>query len=574
MRLKACLAAALAALLVLAPLSAMASDDPLADLAQAEADLKAAKSALVGYEGTGVLGFYRHEGATDAVRVLTDPSVTKYQDHIRLDDPDGPTALSKVRSALGFVEECNRLRAGEGLDALEVSDTAMAVAEAQDSFYMYDEDWNENDGSRHKLQFFSQAENLDLTGEDPFNAWYTEEKESYDEQKEEGIAKPKGVGHYLNIIKENYYTTGFADGDANYTSYRNQVFLPEDTIYPISGNDISLSVGPTYTPAEYLKRLDDYQTWYDDLVADRKAANRAVDKARASLRHVSGTVRSTDGAPVADATVTLSDGSSSVSGTTGSDGSFDVKAPSDGTWTLAVTADGYLDGTVDSIVIGDGQTRVWGGLDVRLKPATAEVSGTVTDTDGAPITGVRVDVVDSKGPTSVLTGSDGTWSASVAPGDATVSYPVMPDGYEAVTDTSKSLDLEAGDSAVFDLKVRLKDGSVTVAATDPGGPIQGVGVTVDGLDASTDEKGDARIDGLRPGWHKVSYTVPDGLRVDGPDETYVPAGGTVRLTVSIKARPLSAIPTTGRVPWVLLSCLAALPLAAAALGLRRHADLG
>ena len=110
MRLKACLAAALAALLVLVPLSAMASDDPLADLAQAEADLKAAKAALVGYEGTGVLGFYRHEGATDAVRVLTDPSVTKYQDHIRLDDPDGPTVLSKVRSALGFVEECNRRR--------------------------------------------------------------------------------------------------------------------------------------------------------------------------------------------------------------------------------------------------------------------------------------------------------------------------------------------------------------------------------------------------------------------------------------------------------------------------------
>lgn len=135
------------------------------------------------------------------------------------------------------------------------------------------------------------------------------------------------MGHYLNIIKENYYTTGFADGDANYTSYRNQVFLPEDTIYPISGNDISLSVDPTYTPAEYLRRLDDYQTWYDGLIADRKAANRAVDKARAALRHVSGTVRSTDGAPVADATVTLSDGSSSVSGTTGSDGSFDVKAP-------------------------------------------------------------------------------------------------------------------------------------------------------------------------------------------------------------------------------------------------------
>lgn len=569
MRLKACLAAMLAALLALAPLSAMASDDPLADLAQAKADLKAAKAALVGYEGTGVLGFYRHEGATDAVRILTDPDVTKYQDHIRLDDPNGPTALSKVRSALEFVEECNRLRVGEGLDALEVSDTAMAVAEAQDSFYMYDEDWNDDDMAGHKFQYTPMRENLDMISDDPFDAWYTQEKKNFETGEGD-------TGHYKNIIRNGYYVTGFADGQGGEYDYyyRVQDFITDNTLVSIKDYSTEFPIGPTYTPAEYLKRLDGYQTWYDGLVADRKAADKAVDKARASLRHVSGTVRSTDGTPVADATVTLSDGSSSVSGTTGSDGSFDVKAPSDGTWTLAVTADGYLDSTVDSIVIGDGQTRVWGGLDVRLKPATAEVSGTVTDTDGAPITGVRVDVVDSKGPTSVLTGSDGTWSASVAPGGMTVSYPVMPDGYEAVTDTSKSLDLEAGDSAVFDLKVRLKDGSVTVAATDPGGPIQGVGVTVDGLDASTDEKGAARIDGLRPGWHKVSYTVPDGLRADGPDETYVPAGGTVRLAVSIKAKPLSAIPTTGRVPWVLLSCLAALPLAAAALGLRRHADLG
>lgn len=565
MRLKACLAAALAALLALAPLSAMASDDPLADLAAARADLKAAKAALDGYEGTGVLGFYRHEGATDAVRILTDPSVTKYQDHIRLDDPDGPTALSKVRSALEFVEECNRLRAGEGLDALKVSDAAMAVAEAQDSYYMYDEDW---DQVSHVKQFWGVSENIDDGRPNPFEGWYTEEKESY--KTNDGGE----TGHYLNIINKNYHITGFADGGPEDNLIRVQDFFSSNRIEPKGDINTELYLTPTYTPDEYLKRLDDYQTWYDGLVADRKAASKAVDKARAALRHVSGTVRSTDGTPVAGATVTLSDGSSSVSGTTGSDGSFDVKAPSDGTWTLAVSADGYLDGTAGPFVIGDGQTSAWNGLDVRLKPATAKVSGTVTDTDGAPITGVRVDIVDSKGSTSVLTGSDGAWSASVAPGGATVSYPVMPDGYEAVTDTSKSLDLEAGGSAVFDLKVRLKGGSVTVAATDPGGPIQGVGVTVDGLDASTDEKGAARIDGLRPGWHKVSYTVPDGLRASGPDEAYVPAGGTVELKVRIKAKALSAIPTTGRVPWVLISCLAALPLAVAAVGLRRHADLG
>lgn len=573
MRLRTCLAAALAALLALTPLPAAASDDPLADLTKAQADLKAAKAALVGYEGTGILGFYRHEGSTDAARILTDPSVTKYQDHIRLDDPNGPTVLTKVRSALEFIKECNRLRAGEGLDALKVSDTAMAVAQAQDSYYMYDEEWNET-ASSHKLQFIPQAENLDLSGDNPFEGWYTDEKESYDKQKADGVVSPKGCGHYLNIIRDGYSTTGFADGDANDTSYRNQVFISDNTIYPISGEVSEFPIGPTYSPAEYLKRLDAYQVWYDGLVADRKAASKAVDNAKAALRHVSGTVRSTDGEPVAGARLTLTDGAGTVSATSGADGSFDVKAPSDGTWTLAVSADGYVDATVDAIVIGDGQTCAWSGLNVRLRTLTAAVSGTVTNTDGVPVAGVEASVTGAKGTTTVSTGSDGKWSASVPSGRTTVSYPAIPDGYEAVGATSGDFDLKAGDSAVFDLKIRLKDGSITVAASDPGGPIEGIGVMVDGVDVDTDGSGLARIDGLRPGWHKVSYTAADGLRASGPGEAYVPAGGTVRLTVHVKAEPLSAIPSTGRVPWILLTCLTALPLGFVAVRLRRHADLG
>ena len=572
MRLKACLAAALAALLTLAPLPAVASDGPMADLAQAKADLKAAKAALDGYEGAGVLGFYRHEGSTDAVRILTDPDVTKYQDHIRLDDPDGPTALSKVRSALEFVEECNRLRAGEGLDALEVSDTAMAVAQAQDSYYMYDKDWNET-ATTHVLQFMSQAENLDLSGDDPFDAWYTEEKESYDDQKADGVAKPKGCGHYLNIIRSGYTATGFADGDANDTSYRNQVFIFDDTIYPIDGNVSEFPIGPTYTPAEYLKRLDDYQAWYDGLLADRKAASKAVDKAKAALRHVSGTVRSAAGGPIAGATATLSDGASTVAATSGADGSFDVKVPSDGTWTLTVSADGYVDATVGPIVIGDGQTRAWTGLDVRLRTPTAVVSGTVTDTDGTPMAGVEVSVTDADGSTTLTTGSDGAWSASVRAGSVSVSYTV-PDGYGAVGDTSADLDLKAGSSAVFDLKLRRLSGTVRVVAIDPGGPVEGVSVTVGGAAGRTDADGTLTLRDVGAGTQKVRVTAPDGLVASAPATVDVPAGGTVRLEVHIKAEPLSVIPSTGRVPWILLTCLAALPLGLAAIRLRRHADLG
>lgn len=490
MRLKACLAAALAALLALAPLPAVASDDPLADLAQARADLKAAKAALDGYEGTGVLGFYRHEGAADAVRVLTDPSVTKYQDHIRLDDPDGPTALSKVRSALEFVEECNRLRAGEGLDALEVSDTAMAVAQAQDSYYMYDEDW---DQASHVKQFWGVSENIDDGRPDPFEGWYTEEKESY--ETDDGGE----TGHYLNIINKNFSITGFADGGPEDNLVRVQDFFSEGRIEPKNDIDTELYLTPTYTPAEYLKRLDDYQTWYDGLVADRKAANKAVDKAKAALRHVSGTVRDADGEPVTGATATLSDGAATVSATTGSDGSFDVKAPSDGTWTLTVSAGGFLDATVGPIVVGDGQTRAWTGLDVRLRTPTADVSGTVTDTGGMPMAGIKVSITDSTGTTTLTTGSDGAWSAVVRAGSVSVSYTGLPDGYGAVGDTSAGFDLKAGSSAVFDLRLHRLSGTVRVTATDPGGPIEGIAVTVGGAAGRTDASGTLTLYDVSPG---------------------------------------------------------------------------
>ena len=289
---------------------------------------------------------------------------------------------------------------------------------------------------------------------------------------------------------------------------------------------------------------------------------------------MSGTVRSAAGAPIAGATATLSDGASTVTATSGSDGSFDVKAPSDSTWTLTVSAAGYEDATVGPIVIGDGQTRAWTGLDVRLRAPTAVVSGTVTDTDGTPMAGVGVSVTDADGSTTLTTGSDGAWSASVRAGSVSVTYTGLPDGYEAVGDTSADLDLKAGSSAVFDLRLHRLSGTVRVVATDPGGPVEGVAVTVGGAAGRTDADGTLTLYDISPGTHKVRVTAPGGLAASAPATVDVPAGGTVRLEVHIKAEPLSVIPSTGRVPWILLTCLAALPLGLAAIRLRRHADLG
>ena len=278
-----------AALFVTGLATPSAQADELADLKAAEAHARdeyesavAARDALKpGYDqarsqiAKGSLGFFESRGSTDAVRVLTDPSVTKYQDHIRLDDPDGPTSLSKVRSALEFVEECNRLRAGEGLDALKVSDTAMAVAEAQDSYYMYDKDWNENDMAGHKFQYTPMRENLDMISDDPFDAWYTQEKKNLETGEGD-------TGHYKNIVRDGYVATGFADGRGGEYDYyyRTQDFITNDTVTSMKDYSIEFPVGDVYSPVEYEADLDAYAAPLYGAVDDYNAAVDRVERAR------------------------------------------------------------------------------------------------------------------------------------------------------------------------------------------------------------------------------------------------------------------------------------------------------
>lgn len=568
MRLKAFCAAALATVLALAAIPVQgATSGPLADLEAAQARLDAAEKALEGYEDTGMLGFYRHNGSADAVRILTDPDVTKYVDHVRLDDPDGPTALTKVRSALEFVKECNRLRVGEGLDELKVSDVSMAVAEAQDSYYMYDEEWNDDDTAGHKLQFAPMRENLDMLSTDPFDAWYVAEKENYETGEGD-------TGHYKNIIKNGYYVTGFADGRSGEYDYdyRVQNFITDDKVTSIKDYSVSFDIGDTYTPDEYESRLDDYAQWLSGLESEKTAAEKAVEAAEVALTHVSGTVADTAGNPIAGAAVTLS-GPKSLTATTGEDGSFDLDA-GDGDWTLTVTADGYVDGTQDDIHIGDSQTRTWTGLDIRLDPATATVSGVVSDGHGNAYEGIRIAVTDSSGVTVIATGEDGTWSATARAGSVEVEYLDLPDGYEAASPTSTRLDLGAGETATFSLTVKAKTGVAVVTATDPSGPVEGVSVTVGDATGETGTDGSLTLNGLEAGWHEVRYKAADGLETSGPSLAYIPAGGAVDLSVTVKAPGTSMIPVTGHVPWILLTCLAAPPLAVLSVRLKRHADLG
>ena len=67
-------------------------------------------------------------GASQAVKVLTDPTVTEYLDAIHNGAKGDATTLDNMIEALKFIQEANQLRAKEGLQPLKVSDTLMAQA--------------------------------------------------------------------------------------------------------------------------------------------------------------------------------------------------------------------------------------------------------------------------------------------------------------------------------------------------------------------------------------------------------------------------------------------------------------
>ena len=149
--------------------------------------------------------------------------------------------------------------------------------------------------------------------------------------------------------------------------------------------------------------------------------------------NVTGFVTSTDGTPIANATVRALDRAwaratgrryAGVESTTGPDGAYVLDAPSP-ECRFDVVAEGFLPyvGTFES-PSGDARDFDRWRLDFELKPAGA-LAGRVTDTEGQPVPTATVYVIDAQhllldrlGPAnSVTTGLDGRYA-----------FPGLPDG--------------------------------------------------------------------------------------------------------------------------------------------------
>jgi EmrB/QacA subfamily drug resistance transporter len=143
---------------------------------------------------------------------------------------------------------------------------------------------------------------------------------------------------------------------------------------------------------------------------------------------LSGAVRSAEGAPVAEASVTLTDARGEVVATAhaDADGEYHFRDLVCGRYTLAVSARAYRPAALAVEVAASGETR----QDVAMA-GSGTLRGTVRTGGGHPVAEARVTLLDSAGTVvaAVTTGADGTFRfTDLEPGE----YTVMASGYPPV----------------------------------------------------------------------------------------------------------------------------------------------
>lgn len=213
--------------------------------------------------------------------------------------------------------------------------------------------------------------------------------------------------------------------------------------------------------------------------------------------NLSGTVTESDsGSPVANAEVTLTktDDTKTISGSTGSDGRYLLEGIPVGDYTLTVKKDAYQT-YEQTISLIENTTH-----DVKLDPSGSRVSGTVSDSNG-PLSGVLVTITNGETTKQCTTDADGTYESDpLTPGEYTVQF--SKSGYFTV---EKSITISDSD-ITCDVEMVGGSATLTVIVKDiDGDPISGVSVLLhDESDnvvatSTTDSSGVATFDDLTAG---------------------------------------------------------------------------
>lgn len=231
----------------------------------------------------GAVAYFGDKGASQAVKVLTDPTVTEYLDAIHNGAKGDATTLDNMIEALKFIQEANQLRAKEGLQPLKVSDTLMAQA-------MADADYA-NNNVNHPLQF-PASENLAWGYTDPFKGWYDTEKSMYEKDMSDGVldckasdgkpVKPCAYGHYTTLVNPDLTLTGFGvSQNGNITGIGGNT---HSQLFTENANGIGSDAGRIMDVDAYLTDLTAYR---DSLTGADAAYQTALSKSKQAAQDAS-----------------------------------------------------------------------------------------------------------------------------------------------------------------------------------------------------------------------------------------------------------------------------------------------
>lgn len=214
--------------------------------------------------------------------------------------------VNNLKKFMGYIDECNELRASDnnfkGLSELYVDYDLMLYSAISNSIsaqagyskgHLLFNACLQNYDLRTILLNASgntAAENLAWGYSDPFSGWYHDEKEMYDAGDRSGE-----VGHYLNIVGEDYNTIGFSItnnrasqqcfGYARNASLTTEGFLSalESYIQPKKAVlDNAVAALNAISNAEVVSaqaKVDAKKAAYDKAVSDENIAKKAVTDA-------------------------------------------------------------------------------------------------------------------------------------------------------------------------------------------------------------------------------------------------------------------------------------------------------
>lgn len=231
-------------------------------------------------------------GYTEAQNIINE-GINKHQT-THLGDKDDATSLENMRATLSYIKECNRLRQENHLEALKVNATMMAIAQVQLNH-------TTNAGGFEHSKLYNVGENIASTLEKEypvFELWYHNEKKvsdyldqngiawddiKNDDDKRQEIADILGldslsdvqVGHYKNIVKEKYVTTGFAINTVLGPTVASfgQVFAYGSSQYSKDGMDVDVFFAQF---EEYYQSVMNAQGRYDEAKAKIEAMKQEL----------------------------------------------------------------------------------------------------------------------------------------------------------------------------------------------------------------------------------------------------------------------------------------------------------